>query len=143
LHEIFFIYFKWFGQTNNLCGLVINVLEYFRFRVEFVQTFNFSCTPLHSGIQYLQILSAYSGYTQTDSHRVFSKNEQIHSSYPANMHSENRWEVYLILHTLRICTDSICIFSVYEQIHSHILCIRTDSFRVCGECAEIISNVRN
>jgi hypothetical protein len=52
-------------------------------------------------------------------------------------------KIYLIPRILSICTYSFRIFSVFEQIHSSILSMRSDSFPVLGECAQIILNIRN
>ncbi len=95
-----FCYVKWFGQTSSSV-LLIRVLKYVRF-----------CFWIRRDIQ----LFKHSAYFQ-----------YIHSAYSQYNSAYSQYTYNFALH-LSIKTDSFRVFSVYKQIHTVYLAIRTTKF---------------
>jgi hypothetical protein len=109
-----FFGFKWFGQTKP-SRLLINILKYFDFGFKFAETFDFLCI--------LRILSI--GYRSAQ--HIFSVRTAKFS---------------LKIHLIPLSEYVVQILSTYSQYTNrfipHILNIRSDSFCVFRECAQII-----
>ncbi len=139
LHDIF-IYLKWFGQTNPSTVLV-NILKYFLFLFR-----------INKGIQLFMSSTLFLLYVpirphiisiRTDSFRVFSVYEQIHSVYSANTHSQITFEdlPYSAYSPYMVCTDLLHIFSVTNTLIPCILSIQADSFLAFRKCTQIILSI--
>ncbi len=135
-----FFILNWFGQKNP-SELLINLLKYFRFLLWIRQDIRIS------------VHSAYSQYTlnfirrfirlRAISFRVLSDYVEFHSAYYPNTRNEGEK-----------CMTKSCVLSVYPQfltayypitqnLIQRIIRLRRISFRVFGNNAQIIQNIRS
>ncbi len=123
--------FVGFGQKDP-SRLMIKVLKYFQFWVWICRDIQLLCI-----CHFLSI--------HTNSYCVLLLYEQIQSAYSQYMDIFSKYAYEISFEDL----TSFCVFFIYIQIHSaysqftnkfipQILSIRTDSFHVFGECAQII-----
>ncbi len=107
-----FFGYRWFGQTNP-SRLLINVVKTFSILVSNSPRYSVFCA-FHVYLVHTQICSAHSQCTK-DSFCVSQYRNKFIPHVLSIWTAKFRLKIYIILHILRIYTDSFHVFSVYEH----------------------------